>query len=177
MKKFLERYHEKFSIEINQPKSKVMETIAREKEKKQGLASILGISFVDYNEVKITGIDSVEIDVNPKMFNPYRGAGKIRLAFSEGKIASNTIAQGEIIPYTAGYQIFVFIAFAFLVFMALFTVVTASSTYGIGILVFGWLVLLATLYLLPFGYRKKLREYGDSFFADLKANNKKKSIR
>ncbi|EJF10630.1 hypothetical protein [Pontibacter sp. BAB1700] len=176
MKKILERYHEKFSIEINLPKSKVMETIAREKEKKRDLASILGIGFVDYNEVKITGVDSVEIDVKPKMFNPYRGAGKIRIAFSEGKIASNTIAHGEIIPYTVGYQLFVFVALTFLLFMSLFTLVTASSTYGIGILVFGWLVLLTTLYLLPFGYRKKLRKYSDSFFADLKAN-KKKSIR
>ncbi len=176
MKKFLERYHEKFSVEINQPKSKVLETIARETEKRD-LASMLGIGFVDYNEVKITGVDSVEIDVKPKMFNPYRGAGKIRIAFSESKIASNTIAHGEIIPYTAGYQLFIFIAFAFLLFMALFTLVTASSNYGLGILVFGWLVLPTTLYLLPFGYRKKLREYRDTFFADLKANNKKKSIR
>src|SRR5690606_38878787 len=117
--------------------------------------------------------DSVEIDVKPKMFNPFRGTGKIRIVFSEGKIASNTIAHGEIIPYTAGYQLFVFIAFAFLLFMALFTLVTTRSTYGIGILVFGLLVLPTTLYLLPFSYRKKLKEYRNSFFADLKANNKK----
>lgn len=140
---------------------------------------MLGIGVVDYKEVKVTGVDSVEIVVKSKMFNPYRGAGKIRIAFSEGNIASNTVAQGEIIPYTAGYQLFVFIAFAFLLFMALITLVTDSSTYGIGILVFAWLVLPTTLYLLPFGYRKKLREYRDSFLADLTANrkNRKKSIR
>ncbi len=149
-----------------------METISREKDKKRDFISMLGIGVVDYKEVKVTGVDSVEIAVTPKMFNPYRGAGKIRIASSEGNIVLNTVAQGEIIPYTAGYLLFVFIAFTFLLFLALFTIVTESSTYGIGILVVAWLVLPSTLYLLPFGHRKKLREYRDSFLADLTANRK-----
>ena len=112
------------------------------------------------------------------MFNPYRGAGKIRISFLEGEESSNAVAQGEIIPYNGGYILFISIAFIFLLFMALFAIVTDSGIYGKGILLFGWLALPTVLYLLPFWYRKKLREYRDSFLADLKANiTKKKSFR
>ncbi|SIR51213.1 hypothetical protein [Pontibacter lucknowensis] len=178
MKKIFEQYHEKFSIEINQPKSKVMETIAREKGKKRDLASILGIGLIDYKEVKLTSENSVEIEVNPKMFNPYRGAGKINITFNEGESGSETTAEGEMIPYTGAYFLAISIFLSFLVFLTLFALVTDSGTLGVVIVVGGWFVILTFLYLLPFWYRRKLREYRDSFMTDLKANrNKKKSIR
>ncbi|WP_299826532.1 hypothetical protein [uncultured Pontibacter sp.] len=175
MKKVLKRYDESFSVEVSQSKAKVIEFVSKEKNKKRDFFGFLSSNPVDFNEVTITG-ENINIDVLPKMLNPYRGMGKIHMSLQSGVSTSETIIKGEIIPYNCLYIFLICIVIGFLV---LWTPLVIAMTSGINtfiMLAFAWTIFPLVLHLMPFWNRSRLREYKEFFIAGL-IENKKKTIR
>lgn len=171
MKKILKRYDEPFSAIINQPKGKVIEFIAQEKSKKRDFFSFLSSGPMDFDEVTVSG-EKISIEVMPKMLNPYRGMGKIHMNLQNGANNSETKIEGEIIPYNSLYIFLLYIVIGFLLLWTPIVVAMTSGIHAFIMLAFGWIVFPLVLYLIPYWYRSRLREYKE-FFLDNLVDNKK----
>lgn len=177
MKKILRKYKEPFSAEINQSRNRVIEFIAQEKGKKRYFFGFLSSSPVDFNEVTVSD-ENIIIEVKPKMLNPYRGMDEIHMTLYNGVSTSETKIEGEIIPYNSLYLFVSYMVVGFLLIWSLLVFATTSGDSTFIMLALSWTIFPLVLYLLPFWYRNRLREYKDLFLATLMANNnKKKSIR
>ncbi|TXK52848.1 hypothetical protein FVR03_00295 [Pontibacter qinzhouensis] len=167
MNKIFKLSHERFSIEIHLPKNKVLESIALKKKKENDQFHFLTSSPVDFNEITVINSNLIEIHVMPKMFNPYRGTGKIHMALHQNGCNLKTKVKGEIVPYSSTY---IFGFYMIIGFLLLWTVVAraiSTSVHTIIMLLIGWMVFPFILYLIPFWNRSRLRRYRDSFLTML----------
>ena len=78
MKKLLKGYNEQFLVEINLPRNRVIQIIAREKDKKRDFFNFISSNPLDFREITASD-EKIIINVKPKWLNPYRGIGQIHL--------------------------------------------------------------------------------------------------
>ncbi|NEM98651.1 hypothetical protein [Pontibacter burrus] len=166
MKKILKRYNESFFVEVNQSKDKVIEFVSQEKNKKRDIFGFLSSSPLDYSEVTVSG-EKICIEVLPKMLNPYRGMGEIHMSVQSGSSSSETIIEGEIIPYNSLYFFLICMVIGLLVLWTPLVLVMSSGIHTFIMLAFGWTIFPLVLYLMPIWNRIRLREYKEFFIAAL----------
>ncbi|GAB2787898.1 hypothetical protein GCM10027275_35800 [Rhabdobacter roseus] len=176
MKKILRKYQEPFSAEINQSRNRVIELIAIEKGKKRDFFDFLRSSPVNFNEVTVSD-KKIIIEVKPMMLNPFRRMGEIRMSLHNGVRPSEMIIEGEIIPYNTLYFLVSCMVIGFMLIWSLLVFAMTAGGATFIMLAISWTVFPLVLYLLPFWYRNRLREYKNLFLATLMADTKKKSIR
>ncbi|WP_347159368.1 hypothetical protein [Pontibacter chitinilyticus] len=172
MKKVLKRFHEPFRAEIKHPQTRVIEFIVNEKLKKRGLFDFLSSSPIDFREITISN-GSLIIDVKPKMLNPFRGMGKIFIKLEKDDNSSWTKVEGEIVPYNNRYILTVFLFLSFLTVWTAFAFIIDTSINTYIVVALGWTMFTFILYMLPFWYRSRLREYKDSFLLILNSKTLK----
>lgn len=170
MKNILKHYNESFSLNVNNPKSAIIDFIIQEKSKKKDIFDFFSNNPLDFKEFTVTE-DVIVVDLKPKIINPFRGSGKIHMKLNDDVTISGTLIVGEIIPYDEQYKFTVYIA---IVFAALWSALVFITTSGINtfiMLSFSLGILPIILIIIPFWYRRKLRIYRDSFLDFLAKND------
>ncbi|MCH7414907.1 hypothetical protein MM213_15510 [Belliella sp. R4-6] len=163
------RFNEPFFVNINQSKSAVNNYINYEKSKKKDFFSFIKSSPLDFNEFTILD-GNVVIDVEAKILNPFRGAGKIRMNLHTDESNSGTHIKGEIIPYNGLYLFTFYMVMGFLVLWSVLVLLVSSGVETLTMLALSWGVFPLVLILIPFWYRRKLRIYRDCFIDILNKN-------
>ncbi|WP_345161272.1 hypothetical protein [Pontibacter saemangeumensis] len=158
MKKVFKRFHEPFTAEIQHPQTRVIEFIVTEKSKRRGLFNFLSSNPIDFREITLSN-ESLVIDVKPKMLNPFRGMGKISMHLVKGENSSCTKVEGEIVPYNDRYILTVCLFLSFLTIWTAFAFIIDTSINTYIVVALGWTIFTFILYMLPFWYRSRLREY------------------
>jgi hypothetical protein len=169
MEKILKRYNESFFVNVNHPKSAVIDFIIQEKSKKKDIFEFFSNNHLDFRELTVIE-DVILIDLKPKIFNPFRGSGRIYMKLNNDVAISGTLIMGEIIPYDEQYKFTVYIVIVFILLWSVLVFMTTSGINTLIMLSFSLGILPMILILIPFWYRRKLRIYRD-FFLDFLAKN------
>ncbi|MFB9865484.1 hypothetical protein [Rufibacter immobilis] len=133
MKKLLSKYHRHYTFDLDKPKSLVVGYFSQQKEKKRSFLDKLTSVPIDFSEVSFANTDTIEINVRPSTFKPFRGNGKIRIELISGLDRIGTRLQAEIIPY---YKSNIYGTYFIIFFFALLALLgLLISTNGLAILI------------------------------------------
>jgi hypothetical protein len=174
MRKLFAIYHRHFTFDINKPKSQLFGYISQQKEKKRSLYDkLIGIPD-SFNQVSVTGEDTIEISIHPKTLNPFRGNGVIRIIFASNSNTIGTELRAEIIPYYNSNIIGFYIILFFLVFFSIISLLGNTNRYMVFALGLLWVVFMLILHLTMIWSISQLKENLDVLINELKRKDSHK---
>ncbi|RDC65460.1 hypothetical protein [Adhaeribacter pallidiroseus] len=164
----LKKYHEEIKYDLEQSKERIITKINKGKTKRKSFIDYFIDDLPDFEKIKVLSTNKFEIPVNPTMFNPLKGTGKIIISLKDNIKKTGTEIQIEIIPYNEAYVATIYLVFIFLVVWTVFGLAIRAKTNTFIVVAFGWIIFPFILFIIPLQNRSKLRKYRDAFIAMLK---------